>query len=263
MEAAMPGATRTAVRRATIDFIQAVAFAICRDISEDPQLVATAGGFVQDYLKDTVALAASPDTTVSCDGVLLDSQSLGWMTNITRSTGLSFLCRRRGYYGWNHGWAVHPDHEWFRCPSCAGRYFPYASKGAVTKANKAIWYPTSSGDLKVTMIMWPSSAEHKFFNKMVEAHALKIGALSDPQKWVSRSMDQMKEYATRCGAPAVWEKFPWRSHLEWGPFKQPDTGGFFEGGHADLSGPVETDLDAVVALFGNLVAGVKALSSRL
>ena len=76
-----------------IKFVEALACAIARDLSEGPNLVEFAKTQIDEWQANVGQQADMPGWTVSTDGRLLDSATVGYMTFLTKSTGLCFICR--------------------------------------------------------------------------------------------------------------------------------------------------------------------------
>ena len=110
MEHIMKGASKNAIRQATLDFIKAVAMQIAHDVSSDPVLKEFTKANVARYVA-TVEHQERHGGTCSTDGSKLDSTTLGWATFISAKVGLCWLCRHCGFVGWNHLWVQLPGRE--------------------------------------------------------------------------------------------------------------------------------------------------------
>jgi len=264
-EIVMPGESKSQIRKATVAFIQALAYAIARDVTKDPALVAFTTKEIDKWMVNVEQQAQTPGWTISTDGRLLDSATIGYMTFITQSTGLCFVCRICGFWGYNHLWYEHLQHAWFKCPDCSKRYYPFASKGGSKTAANMVFFmpegPQVDSRVVTTLVVWPQTQEHKLWNALIEKHAESIGALAQPQKWLERSMDEMKKYQAKCGQLTCWQQFPWRDNLDFSGYKKPAADGYVGGKIESLErAPVEKDHAVVIALLGNILAGVRSMS---
>ena len=264
-EFVMQGTSNTQKRKATIAFIKTLACAIARDVTKDPALVVFTTQEIHNWMANVEQQAKTPGWTISTDGRLLDSATIGYMTFITKSTGLCFVCRICGFWGYNHLWYEHLQHAWFKCPDCTKRYYPFREKGGCkTKANMVFFMPMGpqvDSTVMTTLVVWPQTTEHKLWNSLIEKHAESIGALEKPQKWLERSMAEMRQYQAKCGQLTCWQQFPWRDNLDFSGYKKPEAPGYVGGKILELEkAPVEHDHHMVIALLGNILAGVRNMS---
>ena len=257
------GGSRNLIRKATVNFIQLVAYAIAADVSEDPEMKAFTQEKVQQYY-DTVqeqSRGGSTFGTCSVDGSVLSAKDIGYLTFVSKRVGLCWLCRHCGWAGWNHLWYKRPNHEHFKCPACSVKYSPWKTTGGTkTEGNRAVVYPDANGRTQVSVVAWPSSAEDRFFNQMIEKHAQQVlGEIRDADAWTADSVNKLSEYARKKGTPTGWKRYDWRTHLNFEPYERPQAE-YFEGVEVPNleTAQVEKDFDVLIALLGNVLGGVKA-----
>ncbi len=197
------------------------------------------------------------------------------MTHITKSVCLSYLCRQKncGFYGYNHQWLKHISHEWFKCPACGARYYPWQMTDQTWPANRLLSLPDCNGKRVAVPILWPSTEEDRWFNRQIEAYAETVGLIDkkDARPFIRRSVHEIQALMDASGIPAAFTKRTWNKDIEWrlGPnypleqYQDIIQNGFF-GDFVDLSNPLlpapMQDLGQIIALLGNLLAGVKAAS---
>ena len=74
-------------------------------------------------------------------------------------------------------------------------------------------------------------------------------------------MDEMRQYQAKRGQLTCWQQFPWRDDLDFSGYKKPEAPGYVGGKIPELEkAPVEHDHHVVIALLGNILAGVRSMS---
>ena len=102
----------------------------------------------QQWFKEVEKAANDPSYASTADAQTLTAQEASYLTNLSKGTSLSFLCRMPDclFYGMNHEWVESLNSYHFKCPRCGEQFRPWSDqKGAVQAIAAVMAMMTDSG----------------------------------------------------------------------------------------------------------------------
>ena len=235
-----------------------------------------AGEITQIYLEELDSVAFDPQSKTTSTGWTLKSEEAGYLTNITKTVTLSFMCRHTDclFFGMNDQWIKCAQSEHFRCPQCGHMYKPWMTKSDLYPAQKVLTVTNPlTGQTSCFPCTWADTREDNWLNMMAEVEARKIETGADLNAFLKKSAVSLSDFLARVAVPMCFKKLEWNPEIE----DMLDSGKFprTQWEHLKESGvhgmkltfnpeqPVFDSWAELIGLLAKVMAGASAIGAKL
>ena len=194
-----------------------------------------------------------------------------YLVRVTEHILCSFICKECGYYG--SDWIQSCRSYHFRCPYCGLFYRPWAGARPFNKL-VVIQHPATQSLMYLPML-WPGTVEDNWLMMQSELYARKVDVPANLDSFLAKQTVGLATLMDQAGTPTYFDNFTmttWAKDRCQPPEFPPSTyakhevgfrGARFVG-HIDPNRPLHVfkDMDKLVALLGNMLAGKKVFEQH-
>jgi len=275
MVLAFPGASRARLRLLTILRLQVIATRMSLDSNEHCRTAA--GEITRVYLEELDSVAFDPESKTTSTGWTLKSEEAGYLTNITKTVTLSFMCRHTDclFFGMNDQWIKNVNSEHFRCPQCGHNYMPWKAGLNLHPAQKVLTVTNPlSGHIWCFPCTWAETREANWLNMMAEVEARNIETGADLTALMNKSAVSLSDFLARVAVPTCFTKLEWKPEIEYmldsGKFPRTQWEHLKESGVHGMKltfNPEQPDVfdswPELIGMLAKVMAGAQAIGAKL
>ena len=153
--------------------VRLVATRFAKDVVQDPQLREQCQMIHMRYQQQLEAESRDPLKVTAASAWGLTHSQSQFLSALSPSILLCFLCRSCLAYTPNEMWVKHRHHGRYACAMCHVRYRPWTSEGGRHPAQKVVALRTETTWMTFTA-KWPATAEDSWLSSQAESYLRRL-----------------------------------------------------------------------------------------